>query len=125
MALAGAAADPTLVDTAIAEAAAAAGASSTFAAAATSEPHGEGCPRRGVGYWAWFPRTMSLTPTLIRVPDMAGLDCFNETRRHFSCYMDLYPDDDAAMLEALQDPSSWATTTAGTRPGLTTTWPVG
>ena len=34
-----------------------------------------------------------------------GLDCFNETLNAFACYLDLYPDDDAAMLEALQDPT--------------------
>ena len=38
-------------------------------------------------------------------PDLAGLECFNETLTAFSCYLDLYPDDDAAMFEALQDPT--------------------
>ena len=33
------------------------------------------------------------------------MDCFNETLNAFACYLDLYPDDDAAMLEALQDPT--------------------
>merc|ERR1719482_2368682 len=36
---------------------------------------------------------------------VSGLDCFNETLNAFACYLDLYPDDDAAMLEALQDPT--------------------
>merc|ERR1719399_1902474 len=96
MALAGAAADPTLVDTAIAEAAAAAGASSTFAACTTSSITSEVVSSVMSTYSFSFA---------YNVPDMTGLDCFNETLTAFSCYMDLYPDDDAAMLEALQDPT--------------------
>merc|ERR1719389_616555 len=104
MALAGAAADPTLVDAAIAEAAAAAGASSTFAACTTSSITSEVVSSVMSTYSFSFAYNVPYSYSY-NMPDMSGLDCFNETLTAFSCYMDLYPDDDAAILEALQDPT--------------------
>merc|ERR1719240_1548757 len=104
MALADAAADPTLVDTAIAEAAAAAGASSTFAACTTASLTSEVVTAASDAYSFSFTYNVPYSYSYAS-PDLAGLECFNETLTAFSCYLDLYPDDDAAMLEALQDPT--------------------
>merc|ERR1719240_1010058 len=104
MALADAASDPTLVDTAIAEAAAAAGASSTFAACSTSSITSAVVAAVEDAYSFSFTYNVPYSYSYAS-PDLAGLECFNETLTAFSCYMDLYPDDDAAMLEALQDPT--------------------
>ena len=104
MALADAAADPTLVDTAIAEAAAAAGASSTFAACTTSSITSAVVAAVEDAYSCSFTYNVPYSYSYAS-PDLAGLECFNETLTAFSCYLDLYPDDDAAMFEALQDPT--------------------
>merc|ERR1719261_2160559 len=104
MALADAAADPTLVDTAIAEAAAAAVASSTFAACTTSSITSAVVAAVEDAYSFSFTYNVPYSYSYAS-PDLAGLECFNETLTAFSCYLDLYPDDDAAMFEALQDPT--------------------